>query len=164
MIMRMAMDHVSIRTASSASSTCGGPCRHRNSRRPLQSHSPRHRNHRAVTPRRFRACTTDSHHDLPVAPNRLSQNFAASRPDQIWLADITYVPLYLAAVLDLFTRKIVGWEMQDHLPTLDYVKKRKADGNGKMEIIRCLKRFIAREIFGYLCGARQSLTSLPKTT
>jgi transposase InsO family protein len=109
MIMRITMDHVSIRTASSASSTCGGPCRHRNSRRPLQSHSPRHRNHRAVTPRRFRACTTDSHHDLPVAPNRLSQNFAASRPDQIWLADITYVPLYLAAVPDLFTRKIVGW-------------------------------------------------------
>jgi transposase InsO family protein len=92
MIMRMVMDHVSIRTASSASSTCGGPCRHRNSRRPLQSHSPRRRNHRAVTPRRFRACTTDSHHDLPVAPNRLSQNFAASRPNQIWLADITYVP------------------------------------------------------------------------
>jgi transposase len=54
--------------------------------------------------------------------------------------------------------------MRSHQPTLDYVKKRKADGKGKMEIIRCLKRFIAREIFGYLCGARQSLTSLPKTT
>ena len=106
---------------------------------------------------------------MPVAPNRLSQNFAASRPNQIWLADITYEPtgegwLYLAAVLDLFTKKIVGWAMRDHLPTLYYVKKRKADGKGKMEIIRCLKRFIAREIFGYLCGARQSLTSLPKTT
>jgi transposase InsO family protein len=105
----------------------------------LQSHSPRRRNHRAVTPRRFRACTTDSHHDSPVAPNR---------PNQIWLADVTYVPtgegwLYLAAVLDLFTRKIVGW-----LPTLDCVKKRKADGKGKMEIIRCLKRFVAREIVG----------------
>jgi len=47
-------------------------------------------------------------------------------------------------------------------PTLDYVKKRKADGKGKRQIIRCLKLFIAREIFGYLCGARQSLTSLPK--
>ena len=53
---------------------------------------------------------------------------------------------------------------RSHQPTLDYVKKRKADGKGKMEIFRCLKRFIAREIFGYLCGARQSLTSLPKTT
>jgi hypothetical protein len=38
---------------------------------------------------------------------------------------------------------------------LDYVKKRKADGKGKMEIIRCLKRFVAREIFGYLCGATE---------
>jgi transposase len=54
--------------------------------------------------------------------------------------------------------------MRNHQPTLDYVKKRNADGKGKMEIICCLKRFIAREIFGYLCGARQSLTSLPKTT
>jgi putative transposase len=50
---------------------------------------------------------------LTVAPNRLSQNFAARRLNQTWVADITYVPtgegwLYLAAVLDLFTRKIVG--------------------------------------------------------
>jgi transposase InsO family protein len=55
-----------------------------------------------------------SHHDLPIAPNRLDQKFAAERPNQVWLADITYVPtgegwLYLAVVLDLFTRKIVGW-------------------------------------------------------
>jgi transposase len=63
--------------------------------------------------------------------------------------------LYLAAVLDLFTKKIVGRAMRDHLPTLDYVKKRKADGNGKMEIIRCLKRLVAREIFGHLCGAHE---------
>jgi hypothetical protein len=46
---------------------------------------PRCRNHSAVTPWHFRAYTTDSHHDLPVAPNRLSQNFAAGRPNQIWL-------------------------------------------------------------------------------
>jgi transposase len=54
--------------------------------------------------------------------------------------------------------------MRNHPPTLDYVKKRKADGKGKMEIIRCLKRFVVREILGYSCGARRSLTSLPKTT
>ena len=70
-----------------------------------------------VTPR---LCTTDSRHDLPIAPNRLNQNFAADRPNQVWLADITYVPtsegwLYLAVVLDLFTRKIVGWAMRDHM-------------------------------------------------
>jgi len=54
--------------------------------------------------------------------------------------------------------------MRNHQPTLNYVKKRKADGKGKMEIIRCLKHFVAREMFGYLCGARRLLTSLPKTT
>jgi putative transposase len=75
---------------------------------------------RAVTPQRFRACTTDSRHDWPIAPNRLGQKFAAERPNQVWLADITYVPtsegwLYLAVVLDLFTRKIVGWAMRDHM-------------------------------------------------
>ena len=75
---------------------------------------------RAVTPRRFRACTTDSRHDLPVAPNRLGQKFAAERRNQVWLADISYVPtsegwLYLAVVLDLFTRKIVGWAMREHM-------------------------------------------------
>src|SRR5262249_15496335 len=63
---------------------------------------------------------TDSRHDLPIAPNRLDQKFAAERPNQVWLADVTYVPtgqgwLYLAVVLDLFTRKIVGWAMRDHL-------------------------------------------------
>jgi putative transposase len=79
----------------------------------------RHHGIRAM-PRRFRVCTTDSRHDLPVAPNWLAQNFAALRPNQVWLADITYVPtsegwLYLAVVLDLFTRKIVGWAMRDHM-------------------------------------------------
>ncbi len=70
--------------------------------------------------RRFRVCTTDSKHSLPVAENLLDQNFVADRPDQVWLADITYIPtsegwLYLAVILDLFTRKVVGWAMRDHL-------------------------------------------------
>jgi transposase len=60
--------------------------------------------------------------------------------------------------------RVVIVRMRNHQPTLDYVKKRKADGKGKLEIIRCLKRFVAREIFGYLCGTRRSLPSLPKTT
>ena len=59
--------------------------------------------------------------------------------------------------------RVVIVRMRNHQPTLDYVKKRKADGKGKMEIIRCLKRFVAREIFGYLCGAQRSLSSLPKS-
>jgi putative transposase len=69
--------------------------------------------------RRFRA-TTDSKHTLPVAPNRLEQNFATERPDQVWTADITYVAtaegwLYLAIVLDLYTRQIVGWAMRERM-------------------------------------------------
>jgi transposase InsO family protein len=64
--------------------------------------------------------TTDSRHDLPVAPNLLDRNFAAERPDTVWLADISYLPtgqgwLYLAAVEDMATREIVGWSMADHL-------------------------------------------------
>jgi putative transposase len=58
--------------------------------------------------------TTDSQHSHLVAPNRLNRDFQASRPNEKWLADITYIPttegwLYLAVVLDLFSRKIVGW-------------------------------------------------------
>ena len=75
---------------------------------------------RALAGRRFRPCTTDSRHFLPVAPNLLMQRFIASAPGRIWLADITYIPtgdgwLYLAAILDLATRKIVGWSMRDHM-------------------------------------------------
>ncbi|HYJ31018.1 MAG TPA: IS3 family transposase [Allosphingosinicella sp.] len=77
---------------------------------------------RALAGRRFKPCTTDSRHDLPIAPNLLKQAFVASAPNRIWLADITYIAtgegwLYLAAVLDLATRKIVGWSMRDHMRT-----------------------------------------------
>ena len=68
---------------------------------------------RARAPRRYRVCTTDSNHSLPVAPNLLDQTFVADRPDRVWLADITYIPtregrLYLAAVGDLDSRRVVG--------------------------------------------------------
>jgi putative transposase len=64
--------------------------------------------------------TTNSRHDHPVAPNLLERNFVAERPDQVWLADISYIEtgegwLYLAAIKDLATREIVGWSMADHL-------------------------------------------------
>ena len=64
--------------------------------------------------------TTDSRHDLPVAPNLLDRDFTAERPDAVWLADISYLPtdegwLYLTAIKDLATRQIVGWSMADHL-------------------------------------------------
>ena len=75
---------------------------------------------RAETHRRFRVVTTDSKHGLPIADNLLGQTFLATRPNEIWLADISYIPtdegwLYLAVVLDLFSRKVVGWAMRDHL-------------------------------------------------
>ena len=58
--------------------------------------------------------TTNSQHSYPVAPNHLNRDFQATQPNEKWLADITYIPtaegwLYLAVVLDLFSRKIVGW-------------------------------------------------------
>lgn len=64
--------------------------------------------------------TTDSKHDLPIAENRLNQEFTASRPNEKWVTDITYVWtkegwLYLAVVLDLFSRKVVGWSMNAHM-------------------------------------------------
>ena len=69
--------------------------------------------------RRFRR-TTDSCHAFPIAPNLLGRNFTAEAPDRVWLADLTYIWtaegwLYLAAVLDLCTRRVVGWAMADHL-------------------------------------------------
>jgi transposase InsO family protein len=75
---------------------------------------------RPKTGRRFKPVTTDSNHDRPVAPNRLNQDFTAAGPDQKWGTDITYVPtaegwLYLAVVLDLYSRRIVGWAMSHSL-------------------------------------------------
>ena len=70
--------------------------------------------------RRRRPHTTDSRHDLPIAPNLLGRSFVAERPDTVWLADISYIPthegfLYLTALKDLATRQIVGWSMAEHL-------------------------------------------------
>lgn len=64
--------------------------------------------------------TTDSQHDHPIAPNWLNRDFQAEAPNQKWLGDITFIPtregwLYLAAILDLFSRKVVGWAMEDTL-------------------------------------------------
>ena len=93
---------------------------------------------RARTKRRFRV-TTDSRHGLPISPNLLERSFTAPAPDRVWVSDITYVWtregwLYLTAILDLFSRKIVGWSMGSRLDaglTLDAlrqaVKRRRPD-------------------------------------
>jgi transposase InsO family protein len=71
--------------------------------------------------RRFVPKTTDSSHDQPVAPNHLDRRFEAGRSTlRAWVGDITYIPtqegwLYLAAIMDLKTRRIVGWATADHL-------------------------------------------------
>jgi transposase InsO family protein len=77
-------------------------------------------NIRSVVKKRFKIRTTDSNHPHPIAPNRLERCFDQPLPNRAWASDITYVRtdegwLYLAAVIDLCSRKIVGWAMADHL-------------------------------------------------
>lgn len=72
--------------------------------------------------RRFRPTTTDSDHDHRVADNVLDRNFEASAPNQAWVGDITYLAtkagwVYLVVLLDLFSRKVVGWSLQQHMQT-----------------------------------------------
>jgi putative transposase len=74
---------------------------------------------RAKTARKFR-CTTDSNHQLPVAENVLDRQFNPSEANEVWVTDITYIPtragwLYLAAVEDLYSRRVVGWSIAEHL-------------------------------------------------
>jgi transposase InsO family protein len=79
----------------------------------------------AATRKRRRVRTTDSGHAAPIAPNRLARRFAPTQvagPNRVWVSDITYVPtgegwLYLAIVLDLASRRVVGWAMRPTLET-----------------------------------------------
>lgn len=77
---------------------------------------------RSCVSKKYKVQTTDSNHDLPIAPNTLNQKFKTEKPNQVWVTDITYIPcregrLYLASVLDLCTREIVGWRLQDRMTT-----------------------------------------------
>lgn len=74
---------------------------------------------RAKAARKYKA-TTNSNHSLPVAPNLLKQDFSAQAPDQKWVSDITYIWtdegwLYLAVVLDLYSRRVIGWAMAERM-------------------------------------------------
>ncbi len=71
-------------------------------------------------PRTYR--TTHSAHSMPVAENLLSRNFQTGSPNEVWVTDITYLPivggvLYLSVILDLFSRKVVGWSVAGHMRT-----------------------------------------------
>ncbi len=73
-----------------------------------------------VLPRRRFVRTTDSRHDHPIAPNLLEQDFRAQAPNQRWVTDITYIHtgegwLYLSAIIDLFSRAVVGWAMDERM-------------------------------------------------
>jgi transposase InsO family protein len=74
---------------------------------------------RAKAAKKFKA-TTNSKHSLPIAPNLLNQDFNASRPNQKWVSDITYIWteegwLYLAVIVDLYSRMVVGWSMSERM-------------------------------------------------
>ncbi|WP_241243166.1 IS3 family transposase [Paenibacillus whitsoniae] len=96
---------------------------------------------RSCMARKFRVTTTDSNHDQPIAPNVLEQDFKATKPNEKWVADITYIPccqgkLYLASILDLYTKEIVGWKLSGRMTTdlvmeaLDQAYDSKKPGKG----------------------------------
>ncbi len=94
----------------------------------------------AKTRRKFR-CTTDSNHDRPIAENIVDREFEPEAPNQVWTADITYIPtregwLYLAAVEDLYSRQVVGWSMSERIDSrlvvdaLEMAVSRRLPGEG----------------------------------
>jgi transposase InsO family protein len=72
--------------------------------------------------RKFKVTTTDSNHNYKISPNRLQRDFRTNVADEVYVGDITYIRtqqgwLYLAIVIDLFSRKVVGWSMDDNMET-----------------------------------------------
>lgn len=96
---------------------------------------------RVESRRRFKV-TTDSKHDHPIAPNHLNREFKVDTPDKVWASDITYIWtcqgwLYLAVVLDLFSRKVIGWSLQATM-TADLVKEALAMAVGRRQPLQGL--------------------------
>lgn len=74
---------------------------------------------KAIQKRKFKR-TTNSDHNLPLKKNLLNRNFIVTNPNKVWVSDITYIPtqegwLYLAVVIDLYSRKVVGWSMNNRM-------------------------------------------------
>lgn len=93
----------------------GQVCNHKRVERLMRQHGLR-----GCSSRKRRVCTTHSTHDQPVAPNLLLGRAAPSRPNEIWVADITYLRtaqgwLFVAAVMDLYSRQILGWSVWENL-------------------------------------------------
>jgi transposase InsO family protein len=79
-------------------------------------------NLKSNTRKKYRVKTTDSNHRHPIADNVLCRNFKAQKPNEKWVTDITYVEtkegwLYVTAIIDLFSRKVIGYSMADHMKT-----------------------------------------------
>jgi len=77
---------------------------------------------KSIYRRKYRPCTTDSRHALPVAPNLLNREFNPCERNRVWVTDITYIPtkegwIYLTVVIDLFSRMVVGWSLENHMET-----------------------------------------------
>lgn len=76
---------------------------------------------KAIQPRSFVPRTTQSRHPYPISPNLLLEHCTATKPNEVWVGDITYIPLadggflYLAVWMDLFSRRIVGWHLEEHM-------------------------------------------------
>ncbi|RIX45336.1 IS3 family transposase, partial [Paenibacillus nanensis] len=98
---------------------------------------------RSCVSRKFNVQTTDSNHEDPIAPNLLNQQFHMTEPNRVWAADITYIHcregrLYLASLLDLCTREIVGWRLGERMTTelvlgaLEDAHEKKQPGRGLM--------------------------------
>ena len=108
--------------------------------------------------RKFVPVTTDSKHQQPVAGNLLDRQFTAELPNQKWVCDITCIPtdqgwLYLAGVMDLYSRKIVGWSMNDHMQTdlvSDALKMALARRRPKAGLIHHSDRGVQYASDGYL--------------
>ena len=93
----------------------GHQCNHKRVERLMRQHGLH-----GCSSRRRRVCTTNSDHDHPIAPNLLKGRAAPQRPNEVWVADITYIPtaegwLFLAAVMDLYSRQILGWSVWESL-------------------------------------------------
>ncbi len=75
----------------------------------------------AIQPRSFVPKTTDSRHSYPICPNLLLERRAPQQPDEVWVGDITYIPLaggtygYLSVWMDLYSRRIIGWQLDDNM-------------------------------------------------
>lgn len=77
-------------------------------------------NLKPITHRKYKVTTTDSNHSLPISANLVKRNFVTQDMNHVWVSDITYIPvgskwMYLCVIIDLFSRRVVGWSFDSHM-------------------------------------------------